>query len=612
MTAAGLKVARGFALPVDVAGEAIAILAKRGAGKTNTGRVLVEELAAAHVQTVVLDPVSSWWGLRSSADGKGEGLPVPILGGAHGDVPLQPTAGALLADVVVDTGQSIVLDLSDFSKGDQRRFVTDFAERLYQRKARERQLLHLVLEESDEFVPQRVNAGDARMVGSIEQLVRRGRGRGIGLTMITQRSASLNKAVLTQADVLIAMRTTGPQDKKAIEAWVEKQDVDGADDVVPSLAGLETGEAWIWNPERGVLKRTQIRLARTFDSSKTPKAGERRVEPQRTAAIDLTKLGAEIEATAERAKASDPTELRKKLNAVERERDHLHVEKTNLETRVQRLEQELAERPPETERVEVPVLQPELVGRLEKALLDATELGLQLKAVGSNIRTIGDETRIALNGAGTATKEAQHGRPEPARPRPAPERAPQPAQAARQDRPDARRPPPREDGDVRPSGPQQRILDALAALEAIGLNDAHKTQLALFAQASPKSSSYTNNLGHLNNQLGLICYPAPGRVALTQDGRAIADASGAPTSTEELHRFVYGLVGGAKARLLEALIAQYPGDLSKDELAERAGASATSSSFTNNLGTLRSLGLIDYPGPGRIVALPVLFLEERA
>jgi hypothetical protein len=45
---------------------------------------------------------------------------------------------------------------------------------------------------------------------------------------------------------------------------------------------------------------------------------------------------------------------------------------------------------------------------------------------------------------------------------------------------------------------------------------------------------------------------------------------------------------------------------------DAAGASVTSSSFTNNLGSLRSLGLIDYPQPGQVVALPVLFLEERA
>lgn len=153
---------------------------------------------------------------------------------------------------------------------------------------------------------------------------------------------------------------------------------------------------------------------------------------------------------------------------------------------------------------------------------------------------------------------------------------------------------------------QQRILDALAALETIGVTPADKTQLALFAEASPKSSSYSNNLGALRTA-GVIDYPGPSLVALTPNGRAAADAGRPPASTEELHDFVFRLVGAAKARLLRALIDVYPDALAKDELAARAEASATSSSFSNNLGSLRSLKLIDYPAPGYVAALPVLF-----
>lgn len=142
------------------------------------------------------------------------------------------------------------------------------------------------------------------------------------------------------------------------------------------------------------------------------------------------------------------------------------------------------------------------------------------------------------------------------------------------------------------------------------MHAAPKRQVALFAEASPKSSSFTNNLGHLKSQLELIHYPSQGRVALTAAGRELADAASAPATVDELHRYVAQLVGAARWRLLEQLIAVYPEPLEKDELAARAGASPTSSSFTNNLGNLRnSLGLIDYPGTGLVVALPVLFME---
>lgn len=588
-----LRISPQLHLPVDVAGEAIAILAKRGAGKTNTATVLVEELYDAAVQVVILDPVGAWWGIRSSHDGKQAGLPFAILGGQHGDVPLEHTAGALIADVVVENGESLLLDLSDFSsKAQMARFVVDFAERLFRAKARERSLIHLVLEEADSFAPQKGSSDDARMRGAIEQIVRRGRSRGLGLTMVTQRSAVLNKDILSQADVLIAMRTTSPHDVAAIKLWISAH----ADDelgVVESLPSLETGDAWVWNPERGLLERVRIRRRSTFDSSATPKAGEEKVEPKKSAPIDLAKLGAEIQATAERAKENDPAELRKRIRELERQAAAAPAaspaaEKVVVETVV--------------ERVEVSVFadeERETLRALAQRLADVEAAGAEgLKDVN---RLLDDLERRAGSERKAARAETAERR-ETARRATVTSVAP-----ARPPSPPAPRPP--VDGDVGISGPQQRILDALASLEAIGVAEASKVQLALFAGASPKSSSYSNNLGHLNNQAGLISYPRPGYVQLTPEGRSVASAAGAPSTAGELQEFAYELVGGAKARLLRALVDVYPEALPKGELAQRVGASPTSSSFSNNLGSLRSLGLIDYPGPGLVAALPILFLD---
>lgn len=595
----GLRISAELALPVEVAGEAIAMLAKRGAGKTNTATVLVEELDAHGVQVVVLDPVGAWWGLRSSADGKSGGLSIAILGGQHGDVPLAPEAGQLIADVVVDSGKSLVLDLSDFpSKAAVGRFVADFAERLFRRKARASSLLHVVLEEADLFAPQRVTGDAARMQGAIEQIVRRGRSRGIGMTMITQRSAVLSKDILTQADVLVVMRTTGPHDQAAVKAWIDAHDDDQAD-VVNSLASLATGEAWVWNPERGVLRRVMIRRRRTFDSSSTPKAGERRVDPKAAAEIDLQALGAEIQATAERAKENDPAELRKKLREAESK-----LAATRLQVRG--LEEELAAPRAPAERVEVSAisrlhLKPifayldESRAAAEEGLRElgilAEEIDMLAPRSSEPAAAIGSEFPAGLREESSQTVSrpvAAPGRP-PARPTP----------------------PAAEIEGLGVSGPQRRILNALAALEQIGIDQAAKVQLALFAEASPKSSSYSNNLGALRTS-GLIDYPTGGRVQLTDSGRMLADAGAAPATVDELHGYVYGLVGGAKSRLLQVLIEAYPEPRSKNELAFAAGSSATSSSFSNNLGALRSLGLIDYPQPGLIAALPVLFMEAAS
>lgn len=64
--------------------------------------------------------------------------------------------------------------------------------------------------------------------------------------------------------------------------------------------------------------------------------------------------------------------------------------------------------------------------------------------------------------------------------------------------------------------------------------------------------------------------------------------------------------------ILEQLIEIYPSSLAREDLAERVSVPATSGGFKNNLGRLRSLGLTDYPLPGYVVALPLLFLEQVA
>ena len=234
-----LTIAKGVRLdPDDAGGWTFGVLAKKGAGKTYTGRVMAEEFHKAGVPFVVLDPTGAWWGLRGGE--RGEGLPVIIFGGDHADVPLEPTAGKLMADLAVDERISMVLDISQFgSHAAERRFAHDFLERLYRRN---KELMHLFVDEADLFAPQSAPSGDKALLGTMENIVRRGRIKGIGCTLISQRSAVLNKDVLTQIDVLVAMRITSPQDRKAIGEWIKGHDEhDEGAEVLDSLAGLQPG-----------------------------------------------------------------------------------------------------------------------------------------------------------------------------------------------------------------------------------------------------------------------------------------------------------------------------------------------------------------------------------
>jgi DNA helicase HerA-like ATPase len=189
-----LRIAENLELPEEAVTQTFAILAKRGVGKTYTASVLVEEIIKAGPPVVVVDPIGVWWGLRASADDDGPGLPIVIAGGDHADVPITPGSGEVVARLVVEQNLSLVIDLSLLRKHERTHFMTDFAETLYHLNRTAR---HLVLDEADGFAPQQPVSGEQQMLGAVQDIVRRGRAHGLGVTLISQRSAELSKGVLT-------------------------------------------------------------------------------------------------------------------------------------------------------------------------------------------------------------------------------------------------------------------------------------------------------------------------------------------------------------------------------------------------------------------------------
>jgi ribosome-binding protein aMBF1 (putative translation factor) len=266
----------------------IAILGKKGRGKTFTAKGIVERLLHMGRRVVVLDPLSVWWGLKASADGKSPGYPIPVFGGPHADIPITGEAGHALGQLLTGTPISAVLDLGQMRKAEQARLVADVLDHLF---TVNRDPLWLVLEEADAFAPQQPMGDMTRVLGEVDRIARRGRNFGFRLISITQRPAKLNKDVLTQLSTLIALGVTSPQDRDAIKAWVDgNADRDKARDVYDSLAHLKVGEGWIWAPDHSLLKRVKFPPITTLDTSKTPKAGDTRITAPVLAATDIAKL----------------------------------------------------------------------------------------------------------------------------------------------------------------------------------------------------------------------------------------------------------------------------------------------------------------------------------
>lgn len=78
----------------------------------------------------------------------------------------------------------------------------------------------LVVEEAQNFCPER-SYGEAKSSPIIRQIAAEGRKFGLGLGIITQRPARLEKSVISQAGTQIILKLTNPNDTKAVSGSIE-------------------------------------------------------------------------------------------------------------------------------------------------------------------------------------------------------------------------------------------------------------------------------------------------------------------------------------------------------------------------------------------------------
>jgi hypothetical protein len=556
-----LRLGKGFTLPDQAVTQTFGILAKRGAGKSNTAAVMAEEMFEARLPFVVIDPVGAWWGLRSSADGKSAGLPIPIFGGHRGDVPLESSGGELVADLIVEKRLSCVLDVSAFdSEGAKRRFLASFAERLFRLKGQpgHDDPLHLFLEEADDYAPQRAGGVEVnRTLGAFQRIVKQARARGLGSTMVTQRSAVLNKDLLTQIETLIVMRTTSPQDRKAIAGWVEYHGQSA--ELLASLHELRDGEAWVWSPWLGVTKRVQIRRRSTFDSGATPTIRSKRA-PATLADVDLKAITEQMASTIERAKATDPKALQQRVRELEEQLRRA----SNVSVVV-----------PKTVEVKVPVVPPEVrevgkqIGTLAQNLSQVVTLAHDLA---DRIEKSAAQAEVAVTARPAAAVTPTHA--------PAHTAAPPPRPAA---------------ADVDADGLRPGAKRMLAVVTRQHPMPVTRSQLATLSGVKRRGGSYGTYLSALRSR-GLIEVDGE-QVKATDAGLDAAGvAAPAPMTQDELVTMYRQRLRPGAQRMLDVLLGAYPEWLTRDELSERSGISRSGGSFGTYLGALRSNGLAEVKG----------------
>jgi len=581
-----LKLAPGLDLPVDAVTQKFAFLGRSGSGKTFAAGRLAESMLDVGAQVVVLDPVGVWWGLRVAADGKGPGISIPVFGGEHGDVPLEPEDGQLVADLIVDKGTSVVLDVSSFRKGQRKEFVTALAEQLFHRKKGSRSPIHLFLEEAQTFVPQRTFKGEERMLGAWEDICKLGRNYGIGFSLISQRPQAVNKDALNQAEVLVVLQTSGPQERKTIEGWIDEKGVDTQGRVqVPTaeLSKLPVGTACVWSPQwLRILGKFQIAKKRTFDASATPTVGQKAASARTLAPVELDEIRMAMKQVVERAAARDPAALRKRIAELERD-----LAKKTAPTR-----------PLVPERI--PYVPPELlveirrldhqVDQLQASLARTCEVSTAVQSTTKKIELLVERLRKdqpqspARNLDMTRSFDRQYGNGkqvgDPTKWSPTEDVAAKLAEKRRMSEREAG-----SNGDTKLPKGARSMLVALATLHPRPLT---RVQLGTLAGLSHAGGTFGNYLSLL--RVGGYIDGTDEGVVLTPQGQAVAPATLPEIDLPALWKS--RLPKGARD-MLDTLLGSYPSPCTRDQLGKRVGIEPSGGTFGNYLSLLRTNGLVE-------------------
>lgn len=581
-----------YPIPKDALDDRLAVVGTAGSGKTYLTLGAAEHLLARKSRIIFVDPLGVAWGLRLCEDGKTASPFQPVIfGGAHGDLPINEHAGALIGEAVATMRESCIIDLSQLgTKAAERRFMLAFLTALYRHTNKEP--VHLIIDEADMFAPQKLldKDGDAaKLLGMMETVVRRGRARGFIPWLLTQRPAVISKDVLSQADGVVALKLTAAQDRKAIAGWVESTADTGQWKAIDArLPTFQQGQGVLWIPGRGILREVAFPPKATFDSSRTPKRGEKRHTAE-LKPLDLGALKDRLATVESETKANDPKVLKAQLATAQAELAKLRKsanQPSNPAEKVNAADQKAWER---AVVVAVEVGAEEIRQRIPN-MLDAQHQAsfksgfdflASRKAVFEPdfisprrpILAIGSAITAKVTASTAASPMSGRAQPAPA-PRPTTRAPAAQSQAA----------------DGLPT-PHRRVLASLSFWASVGHEAPTREQVAGVAGYSPGSGGYNNILGALSTA-GMIDKPQAGRVALA------AGAPSIPMDADEAKAKLLSVLTGPEKKVVDSMAGGEA--MTRDEVAEASGYSAGSGGFNNIIGHLNTLCVLTKPGQGTV------------
>jgi len=587
------------------------ICASSGLGKSWLLRLIAESVASS-IQTIIFDPEGEFSTLREKLD--------LLIVSENGDLRADIRSAGLLARKLAETGVSAVIDIYDLpGKEDpwvkRRMFVAEFVSELMNLPKKLYHPMVVMVDEAHQFAQQETTNDTYMLKGArvnpsmlsrsaIRSLMSAGRKRGIGGILATQRVSKIDKDTIADARNVFIGGTTLDIDQRRAGDILGMSKAESV-----GLRDLEPGAFFSFGPAiegKGIVQFKSNPVQTTH-----PKAGQRSsiVVPKASTQIaDIAAQFGDLPAAAE--------EEVKTLDVLTRE---------NADLKRQLRERPVTTQPqPKVERVEVPVLPPEQYDAIMKSLADLRASAADIKNVAESI----DAYPLQLTGLADTLKQAVEkwdvssltinkmrqlqGLPKlPGSDvyvgvdRGAPGKDKTVATVMRKD---AKNPALiKVVSSAEITGPMQRILDAIAWLESIGIDTPMQVAVAFLAGYTFGGGAFNNPRGTLRSA-GLVDYVGSAQIRLTDAGRQVANYPKVPLTVDEMQRHVLSVLPGPHQKILRVLLDKYPNAITKDECASLAGY-ATGGAFNNPLGRLRSMGLVDYPQPGYVVAESLLFLK---
>ncbi len=242
-----LKISDEFSIEADeIVTNRSCVIGQSGSGKSYSIAVICEELLRNQIGFTIIDTEGEYFSLKQRFKiiwiGKDE----------RADFDIDNIDLGSFAEKVIKNRLPVIFDISEVEN--PREKVNEFLTHLYKVENEVRNPYLIIIEEADKFIPQR---GEKLKI--IDEIARRGRKRGLGLLIATQRPSLVDKDILSQCAVAIIGKLTIENDLKAVSIFFNDREQ------LLSLPKLNPGEFFING------KKTKFRKRITEHKAITPK-----------------------------------------------------------------------------------------------------------------------------------------------------------------------------------------------------------------------------------------------------------------------------------------------------------------------------------------------------